>query len=101
MQYIEMYEIVYNFMRKRILMFKATKRMIRIIMNSALISRGIVEYRFIIILVIENSAQKIRDLLRIIRRDRLLTILLLSTIGMDLRIYCIDLIRNKLIKIIF
>lgn len=100
MQYIEMYEIVYNFMRKRILMFKATKRMIRIIMNSALISRGIVEYRFIIILVIENSAQKIRDLLRIIRRDRLLTILLLST-RKDLRIYCIDLIRNKLIKIIF
>lgn len=100
MQYIEMYEIVYNFMRKRILMFKTTKRMIRIIMNSALISRGIVEYRFIIILVIENSAQKIRDLLRIIRRERLLTILLLST-RKDLRIYCIDLIRNKLIKIIF
>lgn len=100
MQYIEMYEMAYNFMRKRILMFKATKRVIRIIMNSSLISRGIVECRFIIILVIENSAQKIRDVLRIVRRDRPL-ILFLSTCK-DFPIYCIDLnLRNELIEIIF
>lgn len=69
-------------------------------MNSALISRDIVECRFIIVLVIENSAQKICDVLRIIRRDRPLTMLLLSS-HKNLRIYCIDSVANEFIEVIF